>query len=238
MFKANKIKSTTKPKKFESLNNGIWYYNYDITEETVMTLTLDNEEKEIIRYEYIQARVSGEPTVLKCYEAILKQFKDEKGITLYNAKALGLEEGDLSDDILHLVKVDFELEEALTPLEQAKQNILKEIDEYDSSEEVNSFFLNGAKVWLDKDTRVGLMNSLAIEKGAGKEISTLWFNNICINISCEAAIQMLSALELYALECYNKTAEHKVNIENLQSEEAVLEYNYTEGYPEKLNFNI
>ena len=31
MFTATKIESTNKPERFESLNNGIWYYNYDIT---------------------------------------------------------------------------------------------------------------------------------------------------------------------------------------------------------------
>jgi hypothetical protein len=56
------------------------------------------------------------------------------------------------------------------------------------------------------------MNSLSIEKSSGKETSTLWFGNIKLTINTDAAIQMLSALELYALECYNKTAEHKLNI--------------------------
>ena len=34
------------------------------------------------------------------------------------------------------------------------------------------------QIWLDKSTRVGLMNSLTIEKNAGKETSTLWFGNL------------------------------------------------------------
>jgi hypothetical protein len=93
-------------------------------------------------------------------------------------------------------------------------------------------------VWLDKSTRVGLMNSLTIEKNAGKEISTLWFGTIKLDINPDAAIQMLSSLELYALDCYNKTAEHKVNVSNLNSIEEVSNYNYKEGYPEKLRFNV
>ena len=119
-----------------------------------------------------------------------------------------------------------------------KRKLISAIEAYDTSDEVNSFFLNGIKVWLNKDTRVGLMNSLTIEKNSGKETSTLWFGNIQLDINTEAAIQMLSALELYALKCYNKTAEHKVNIENMTSVEDVVNYNFTEGYPDKLNFNI
>lgn len=123
-------------------------------------------------------------------------------------------------------------------LEEAIQQKIQEINMYDTSSNVNGFYLNGMQVWLDKDTRVGLMNSLTIEKNSGKETSTLWFNDICININCDAAIQMLSSLELYALECYNRTAEHRVNVKGLEVIEDVDGYDYTEGYPEKLSFNV
>ena len=54
MFIATKIESTIKPKKFESLNNGIWYYNYDIVEKIVMVRDLnDEEDREEIRYEFV-----------------------------------------------------------------------------------------------------------------------------------------------------------------------------------------
>lgn len=82
------------------------------------------------------------------------------------------------------------------------------------------------------------MNSLNIEKSSGKEISVLWFGTIKLEINIDAAIQMLSALELYALECYNKTAEHKQNVEKLTSVEAVKKYDFTIGYPNKLNLTV
>ena len=47
---------------------------------------------------------------------------------------------------------------------------------------------------------------------------------------------MLSALELYALECYNVTAAHKAAVSALESVEDIVAYDYTENYPEKLNF--
>ena len=239
MFTATKIESTIKPKKFESLNNGIWYYNYDIVEKTVTTRYMeDEEEKEELRYNFVQVRINGKPTLPKCYEAILKVFINEEGINLYEALQFDDTLKEIVDDIYYNIKVDFGLEEAISPLEKAKKTVIKKIDEYDQSSDVNSFFLNGIQVWLDKNTRVGLMNSLTIEKETGKEISTLWFNGICVNINCDAAIQMLSALELYALNCYNVTAEHKVAIERLTNIDNVLEYDYTSGYPDKLIFNI
>lgn len=123
-------------------------------------------------------------------------------------------------------------------LQQIKNVLLSLIREYDSSDEVNSFILNGKKVWLDKSTRVGLMNSLTIEKESGAESSTLWFSGHQINIKCEAAIQMLSSLELYALKCYNRTAQHMKNIEQLSSIEEALNYDFTSNYPDKLTLTI
>ena len=237
MFKTCKTESTIRPEKFESLNNGIWYYNYDITERVDLVPKHMSESEELEEqtiYSYVQVRISGQVTVDKCWEAILKAFKNESNTTLYNynlGPSKDTESEALADEIYYNVRVDFELE-------KAKKAKIREIDKYDTSVEVNSFFLNGLQVWLNKDTRVGLMNSLTIEKNAGKEDSTLWFNNICVVVKCDAAMQMLSALELYALECYNKTAEHKVAVEILTSLEAVENYDYTTGYPTKLNFTI
>ena len=124
-----------------------------------------------------------------------------------------------------------------TKLDEIKAEVLAKIDAYDTSPSVNSFNLHGLPVWLDKDTRVGLMNSTQIEKAAGQETTTLWLGSVSLVINCDLAIQLLSALELYALECYNKTAEHKANVGKLMSIEDVEAYDYTVGYPEKLDLN-
>ena len=238
MFTATKIESTIRPEVFESLNNGIWYYNYDITKYTVKVMDMDSEEeKDETRYSYIQVRISGKPTLSKCVEAILKQYVNEEKSTLYDVMLLQ-GTNDQIDDIYYNIQVDFGIESPISKLDQAKKEVIRKIDEYDTSVNVNSFKLNGVDVWLSKDTRVGLMNSISIEKAAGKEQSVLWFNNICVTVNCDSAIQMLSALELYALDCYNKTAEHKANVQNLSSIEEVHNYDYTQGYPNKLEFTI
>ena len=238
MFTATKIESTIRPEVFESLNNGIWYYNYDITKYTVKVMDMDSEEeKDETRYSYIQVRISGKPTLSKCVEAILKQYVNEEKSTLYDVMLLQ-GTNDQIDDIYYNIQVDFGIESPISKLDQAKKEVIRKIDEYDKSVNVNSFKLNGIDVWLSKDTRVGLMNSISIEKAAGKEQSVLWFNNICVTVNCDSAIQMLSALELYALDCYNKTSEHKINVQNLSSIEEVHNYDYTQGYPNKLEFTI
>ena len=52
-------------------------------------------------------------------------------------------------------------------LKQAKVDKIAEIATYDTSDNVNGFILNGQIVWLDKATRVGLMNSTTIERDLG-----------------------------------------------------------------------
>lgn len=237
MFTASKIESTIEPKRFESLNNGVWYYNYDIVSKTVETTSMEGEVIEETKYYYVQVRISGEPTLSKCYEAILKAYKDENNTSLYDSL---LTEGtnDQIEDINYNVKVDFNMAPEKSPLEKAKEEVTRAIEQYDTSDNVNSFSLNGVKVWLPKETRVGLMNSTTIEKNSGKEESTMWFNGICITVNCDAAIQMLSSLELYALACYNKTAEHKLAVSQLTEVSEVKAYDYTIGYPDKLSFTI
>lgn len=115
---------------------------------------------------------------------------------------------------------------------------LTEVERFDKSDNVNSLYIAGQHCWLDKATRVGLTNSIAIEKAAGKSETILYLNDIALTISIEQAQQMLIALELYALDCYRKTENHKATINALTTIEEVENYDCTQGYPEKLHFNV
>ena len=128
--------------------------------------------------------------------------------------------------------------DATAVLEAAKTEVETAIADYDSSSAVNSFLLNGLQVWLDKATRVGLMNSTAIAKNMGQEKTTLWLGSYQLEVDCDKAIQLLSALEMYALECFNVTAAHKKAVSELDNIEAVLTYDYKSGYPEKLKMEV
>lgn len=112
------------------------------------------------------------------------------------------------------------------------------IRDFDKSEAVNSFLLNGERMWLDKATRVGLVNSTQIAKAAGAENIVLWHGGKSYNIPCDMMLQMLSVLELYAMECYNVTAEHIANINALEDLNRIYNYNYTKGYPKRLSFSV
>ena len=123
-------------------------------------------------------------------------------------------------------------------LEEAKEMLLEEIDAYDKSSAVNGFALNGAVVWLDKATRVGLMNSTSITKAMGQPTTTLWLGESKMEVPCDTAIQLLSALEMYALECFNVTAAHKKAVSELTSIEEVEKYDITAGYPAQLRMEV
>ena len=97
-------------------------------------------------------------------------------------------------------------------IDEIKEMKVNRILLYDKSKAVNSFTLSGKEMWLDKDTRVGLKNSISIEQ------------------------DMLNSLELYALDCYNVTQLHLAAIKKMYIVSQIEEYDYTVGYPEKLLF--
>ena len=123
-------------------------------------------------------------------------------------------------------------------LKQAKVDKIAEIAAYDTSDNVNGFMLNGLLVWLDKATRVGLMNSTTIAKASGQQTTTLWLGGAKLVVDCDKAIQLLSALEMYALECFNVTASHKQAVSELTTIEEVEAYDYKVGYPKMLEMSI
>ena len=152
-----------------------------------------------------------------------EETTEERTVYAYNVGWLTPEKG---------VKITNE-EEALAAI---KADLIAQITAYDTSEAVNSFTLQGKQMWLPKETRVGLVNSITIEKNAGKEVTGLWHDGVRYELPVDTALQMLAALELYALECYNVTAAHKAAVSALESVEDIVAYDYTQNYPEKLNF--
>lgn len=121
-------------------------------------------------------------------------------------------------------------------LEELKAAKVAEIEAYDASPAVNEFFIGNQALWLDKDTRVGLNFSLAMEESTGATESTLWYDNICFTLPIAQYKAMLVAVEMYAKQCYNVTAQHKANVLALETKEEVEAYDYTGWYPEKVNF--
>lgn len=123
-------------------------------------------------------------------------------------------------------------------LAKAKSEVIAQIIKHDSSDAVNGFKINGEHGWADKATRVGLHNSISIEKEAGAQTTVIYVNGKAYTLPVDQALQMLAALELYAIDCFRKTEEHKAAVEAMTDPDEVQQYDYAAGYPQQLEFEI
>ena len=121
-------------------------------------------------------------------------------------------------------------------LAAAKAEKIAQIENYDASPSVEQFTINGAPMWLNHEVRQQIKTSVEAYIATGKESVTKIFDGIEYTFLCEIWLQMLAALEVYAAEALNATERHKINVEKMTRRKDVEDYDYTEGYPEKLNF--
>ena len=213
MVKSYNEKDTIKV--FENLGNDCYQIKWAVT-PMVEKDSETGEEKESTLCNYMLERYNYKPSM----DLVLSDI-------MASGEKASMEE-------IKVICEGFEVE----PLEYMRKALLEYIEKYDASSSVNSFVLNGASVWLDKATRVGLMNSTTIAKSMGSETTTLWLGEVKLEVDCDKAIQLLSALEMYALECFNVTAAHKKAVSALESIEEVLAYDFTANYPSKLEMTV
>ena len=146
--------------------------------------------------------------------------------------------GEYDEGEIQKAFIEFTAKMDALKLKQAKVDKIAEIAAYDTSDKVNGFVLNGLLVWLDKATRVGLMNSTTIAKAAGQQTTTLWLGDVKLEVDCDKAIQLLSALEMYALECFNVTAAHKKAVSELKTINEVEAFDVTADYPKQIEMKL
>lgn len=223
-YKLPTMTTEEEPICFQSLGNGVYYYNYNIITAPVYVHKQDTMEGEYVDgYKYTQVRINGKPTVAKCVEAIYEVAKDSLGMSPIYDK-----------DIIYQVKSDFGLVPKKSELDKYKDELIEEITDYDKSDNVNTFYYKGEQAWLDKTTRIGLVNSTTLLKNSGEETAPLWLNNKLFTLPCDEILSLLNKLELYTIKCTNVTNQHKANVLALTS---IQDYDYTVDYPLKLQFN-
>lgn len=159
-------------------------------------------------------------------------------MSAYECWECSVRSGEYTQDEVMAAFEEFKAKLAASELATTKAQKIAEIEAYDTSSTVNGFVLNGTVVWLDKAIRVGLMNSTSITKAMGQPTTTLWLGESKMEVPCDTAIQLLSALEMYALECFNVTAAHKKAVSELTDIAEVLAYDYTRGYPAQLKMEV
>jgi hypothetical protein len=163
---------------------------------------------------------------------------EKEGMDAYECVECSVPVTDYNTDEVKAEYETWKTKHDASELAYAIRSKVAEIEAYDTSSKVNGFVLNGMTVWLDKATRVGLMNSTTIAKAAGQETTTLWLGDVKLEVDCDKAIQLLSVLEMYALECFNVTAAHKAAVAELKTIKEVEAFDVTADYPKQLEMKL
>ena len=122
-------------------------------------------------------------------------------------------------------------------VEQAKDEMLQKIDDYDSSENVNGFKINGQEAgWFTPEERSNYRSSIDAAKLLGVETLSFFIGDNLLEVTPTQGEYMLAQIQLYADQCYIVTKEHKIAVEALDNVEAIDAFQYTEGYPEQIDF--
>lgn len=112
-----------------------------------------------------------------------------------------------------------------------------DITAFDNSANVNSFIIGGLPMWLSWEQRSRLISSInAIEADGGTEM-TKSFGGIDYTFTTVQWRAMVNIVEDYAGRCQTVTEEHRKTVNALTTVKKVEAYDYTVGYPEKVNFD-
>lgn len=129
-------------------------------------------------------------------------------------------------------------------VEDVRFRKLQEIEDYDNSEQVNTCYIeyqgNTISYWADKAARTALKEAVrdCMDSGIDNYRLDLRDYSVSISIECYKMLDMLQQLEIYAIQCYNKTTDHIYAVQALETKEEIEDYVYMTGYPEKITFNI
>lgn len=183
---------------------------------------------------------------------IMKYYKEENGKKVWLGNILIVDNKQIinptEEQILKAGYIKYEIPEQILSEEQlltlAINDLVQKIQEYDNSNKINictiNYEGNNFEYWADKNERNNLKTALrdCINLGITTYRLDLRDLGITISLSCEQLLGMLSALEIYAIECYNKTTDHIYAAKSLTSIEEINQYDYTTGYPQILNFEV
>lgn len=130
-------------------------------------------------------------------------------------------------------------------LERAKQRKLLDLYAYDESSEVNDCIIvyQGQELhyWANKTERDALKGALRDCMDMGREFYRLDLRDkgVSLTIRCELLLQMMAALEVYAIDSFNKTTDHEFAIKACATQVEVDAYVFRGvGYPEIPRFEL
>ena len=146
-------------------------------------------------------------------------------------------EEESEEEIEPIPEEDEDVEPIVDPLEQARMNKIKALDAYDNSIKVNGFFVGEQLTWIDRETRNTYKASIEAAELLGESSIVVPILGMILNIPIDKGKIALAKIQRYADACAIVTATHKMAISGLDSEEEIMGYDFTLGYPDKLVFD-
>lgn len=125
-------------------------------------------------------------------------------------------------------------EERQIPL--LKEKLKEEIRRYDKSDAVEDFTIDGVHLWLNSDMRAKVRENLETAQHKDEEYVTLRYEGMTFPLAVIVGWQLYYAVLDYARATWDVTEIHLSNVDGLTGVAEILAYDYTTGYPEKLEF--
>lgn len=175
------------------------------------------------------------------YKAV-EPSKQRKGMQFYYVRFNAVE----TDGIVHAVETELDHEPTQAEIEALQAQFLARvkhfvaiaIEAHAKSEAVKVFSINGHSGWLNSEERGSIRRAASDKAAEGRDVFTLYLSGVGISMPPAKVEEILKAVEVYASDCHDKTEAHKAAVEALSTPEEVQTYNYAEGYPEKLEFEV
>lgn len=122
------------------------------------------------------------------------------------------------------------------PLEAEKARKIAEIEDYSNSDNVNDLTFKGLHTWVTPAVRANYLVSLDAAELLGEKDITFVVEGVQVTLAIEKVRIILAQIQRYADACYIVTEGHKRAVRALENVDEVRGYDFTKGYPNKLNF--
>lgn len=122
------------------------------------------------------------------------------------------------------------------PLEAEKARKIAEIEDYSNSSSVNDLTFKGLHTWVTPAVRANYLVSLDAAELLGEKDITFVVEGVQVTLAIEKVRIILAQIQRYADACYIVTEGHKRAVRALENVDEVRGYDFTKGYPNKLNF--
>ena len=239
----NRIIADTQPSIIQSLNNGNYYYNYNIIFEDDGT------------YSYVPIYINTYPTYEICTKRTIRVYIDQdEEFNLINSANSStnsiinnqetIQAYNEYLNLLQVIKYNVKQDFNLITLEQKRQIKYNEIIKNDKDS--NEFFIfvrqgsnetTNKSFWLNKDTRNSLLNTtFPALKAKGETSTLLWSDKIphnSIEVPLDWAITNVLEVEYYAKSTYDLRCKNENLIYNAKTEEELNNIDIS-TYPNKI----